>query len=122
MSVNSVSLTLINERKKAPEEYYLAPEKLIEGNPKQTLWMDYTDATGQYFVGVWRSEVGKWNIHYTEEEYCCITDGISVVTDEQGVATRLTQGDEFVIPKGFKGTWEVIETTTKRFVIYEKSN
>jgi hypothetical protein len=28
----------------APDTYYLAPDKLIASNPKQTLWMRYTDA------------------------------------------------------------------------------
>jgi uncharacterized cupin superfamily protein len=28
-------------------------------------------------------------------------------------------GDEFVIPRGFVGTWEVVEPTLKRFVIHE---
>lgn len=121
MSVNSTSLRLLSQHTSEPEEYYLDEQKLIKGNPKQTLWMDYTDLTQQYFVGVWRSEVGKWLINYTEEEYCCMTEGISIVTDEQGVAIQLKKGDEFVIPKGFKGTWEVVETTTKRFVIYERA-
>jgi uncharacterized cupin superfamily protein len=28
-------------------------------------------------------------------------------------------GDEFVIPRGFEGVWEVIERTRKVYVIYE---
>jgi uncharacterized cupin superfamily protein len=28
-------------------------------------------------------------------------------------------GDSFVVPRGFVGTWEVVATTTKRFVIHE---
>lgn len=119
MSDNSTSVRLLHHHTSEPEEYYLDEKKRIEGNPKQTLWMDYTDLTKQYFVGVWRSEVGKWRINYTEEEYCSITEGISIVTDDQGVAIELKTGDEFVIPRGFNGTWEVVETTTKRFVIYE---
>ncbi len=105
----------------APDEYFLAPEKLISGNPKQTVWMHYTDPTKQFFVGLWQSEPGKWHIRYTEEEYCQMLAGISVITDEQGTATTVTPGDSFVIPAGFVGTWEVVETTKKRFVIYERA-
>lgn len=118
----SAKLKILNKQNLEPEEYYLDAEKRLEGNPKQTLWMEYTDSTKQYFVGVWRSEVGKWKVRYTEEEYCRITEGVSIVTDEQGVAMRLEQGDEFVIPSGFQGTWEVVEATTKRFVIYENAS
>lgn len=115
------TLLLLNPLEVKPEKYYLDQEKLISGNPLQTLWMHYTDESELFFSGIWQSEPGKWRIHYTEEEYCCISAGVSVVTDEAGNSTSLKTGDEFIIPKGFVGTWEVIETTTKRFVIYEKN-
>ena len=105
----------------AQQEYYLPSEKLISGNPKQSLWMHYTDASQQFFAGVWQSEVGKWNIAYTEEEYCKILEGKSVLTDASGVAVSVTEGDSFVIPRGFVGTWEVLTPTRKEFVIYEKA-
>jgi uncharacterized protein len=103
----------------ASETYFLPTEKLIAGNPQQTLWMHYTDPTQQFFTGVWRSEPGKWKIAYTEEEYCLMLQGTSVITDSEGVATTVTAGESFVVPRGFVGTWEVVEATTKRFVIYE---
>jgi uncharacterized cupin superfamily protein len=28
-------------------------------------------------------------------------------------------GDRFVMPRGFRGTWEVVEATRKTFVIYQ---
>lgn len=103
----------------AGETYFLPAEKLIDGNPKQTLWLRYTDPSEQFLVGVWQSEVGTWRIRYTEEEYCLMLAGISTITDEAGQATTVRAGDEFVIPRGFVGTWQVVEPSRKRFVIYE---
>jgi len=103
----------------ASETYFLPAEKLLAGNPQQTLWMHYTDPTLQFFTGVWSSGPGKWKIAYTEEEYCHMLQGTSIITDAQGVATTVTAGQSFVMPRGFVGTWEVVEATTKRFVIYE---
>jgi uncharacterized cupin superfamily protein len=103
-----------------PEDYHLPAEKLIRGNPKQTVWSHYTDASGQFSVGLWRSEPGAWHVRYTEEEYCRMLEGKSILTSEAGAVLTLVAGDEFVVPRGFVGTWEVVETTTKRFVIYEK--
>lgn len=103
----------------APEHYFLAPEKLIAGNPQQTVWMHYTDPTKQFVVGIWRSEPGKWRIAYTEEEYCHMLEGKSIVTNEAGESFTVSAGESFVIPRGFIGTWEVVESTTKRFVMYE---
>ena len=102
-----------------PDEYYLPEEKRLLGNPKQSLWLEYTDASRKFFAGVWQSEVGKWRVTYTEEEYCEILQGTSVITDHKGHATTVTAGDRFVIPSGFTGTWEVVAVTRKNFVIYE---
>ncbi len=101
------------------EEYFLAPEKLVAGNPRQTAWVHYTDVSGRFMAGIWHSERGCWKILYTEEEYCQLLEGVSVITDQAGVAVTVRAGDEFVIPAGFSGTWEVVEPTRKRFVIYE---
>ena len=103
----------------AGEEYFLPPEKLLQGNPRQTVWMHYTDPPGQFMVGIWHSDRGRWNILYTEQEYCRILEGVSVLTDQAGIQITVRAGDEFVIPAGFSGTWEVLEPTRKRFVIYE---
>lgn len=113
------ALRLFTGTAPAAEEYHLAPEKLLAGNPLQQVWLDHADSTGQFFAGTWRSEPGKWHIRYTEEEYCEILEGHSVVTDHAGHATSLQAGYRFVIPRGFAGTWEVVATTTKRFVIFE---
>jgi hypothetical protein len=34
-----------------------------------------------------------------------------------GTATHLRTGDSFIIRPGFEGTWEVLETTLKDYVI-----
>ncbi len=101
------------------EEYFLPDDKLIAGNPKQTVWQHYRDGTGKFSAGVWQSEVGKWHVRYTEEEYCRILRGRSVITDSAGNATTVSAGDSLVVPSGFVGTWEVVEPTSKTYVIYE---
>jgi uncharacterized cupin superfamily protein len=104
----------------SPGEVYFVPEhKRIAGNPQQTLWMHYTDPTQQFLVGMWRSEVGAWHVHYTEEEHCHMLEGVSILTSSSGEAVTLRSGDSFVVPRGFIGTWEVVERTTKRFVMFE---
>lgn len=100
--------------------YYVAEEKRLAGNPLQSLWNHYTDPTGKFCSGVWASEVGKWKISYTEEEFCHLLEGVSVVTDAAGRAVTLRAGDSFVIPRGFSGTWEVVEPTRKLYAIYEE--
>jgi uncharacterized protein len=101
------------------EEYFLPSEKLIAGNPRQCVWKHYSDASGKFFAGIWRSEVGKWRISYTEEEYCQILQGTSIIADSAGNAVTVSAGDSVIVPRGFVGTWEVVEPTQKIYVIYE---
>ena len=105
----------------APIEYHLPKEKLISGNPRQTVWLEYESASKEFSVGVWASEIGEWRILYTEEEYCHILEGRSVITDDNGSSFVVVAGIEFTIPAGFRGTWRVEEPTRKRFVIHERA-
>ena len=104
------------------EEYFLPADKLISGNPKQTVWQHYTDPTKKFLTGIWQSDVGKWRIAYSEEEYCQILEGTSIITDQDGNAVTVSGGENFVIPRGFVGSWEVIERTKKIYVMYEAGN
>ena len=92
-----------------------APDRLIAGDPVFSTW-NHDDQDGLY-CGIWQSTPGKWRVIYTEWEYCHIRSGISVLTTEDGTARTLLAGDSFIIPRGFTGTWEVVETTTKDYVI-----
>jgi len=102
-----------------PERFFLPAEKLISGNPEQRLWSQYTDASGQFFAGVWESDPGAWRVRYTEEEHCRIVSGRSRLTAADGTVTEVGPGDEFVIASGFEGIWEVRQRTRKTYVIYE---
>ena len=117
--MSMVQLQRLGEPLGPGEEYGVAPDKLLAGNPRQAAWTQYTDAGGRFFAGTWRSTPGKWTIRYTEEEYCEILSGVSIITAADGAAMRVQAGDRFVIPRGFAGSWEVVETTTKHFVIFE---
>ena len=117
--MNDTQLQMLATADVGGEEYFLPADKLISGNPKHTVWQQYTDPSGKFFAGAWQSEVGKWRISYTEEEYCQILFGVSIIADTAGNATTVRAGDRFVVPRGFVGTWEVVELTKKLYVIYE---
>ncbi|GHC52534.1 cupin domain-containing protein [Neogemmobacter tilapiae] len=91
------------------------PAKVLAGDPVHTTW-NLEESDGLY-CGIWQSTPGKWRVHYDEWEYFSITQGVSVVTDAAGVETTLRAGDSMIIRPGFQGTWEVLETTIKDYVI-----
>ncbi len=99
-----------------PEDGAPAPERLVSGAPKFRTW-NVEDTGDGVYSGIWEATPGKWRISYDEWEYCHILSGVSVIAEEGGSARTVKAGDSFVLRPGFKGTWEVVETTRKEYVI-----
>lgn len=102
-----------------PDKGAPPPERIVSGKPENRTWNLFSSPDGKFFSGIWESGPGAWRIHYTEHEFCHILEGVSVITPDGGAAMTVRAGDAFVIPAGFKGTWEVRERTCKHYAIYE---
>ena len=93
------------------------PDRLIEGAPQFRTWtFDVHDAETM-FSGVWESTPGKWRIVYDEWEFCSILSGESLIEGDDGSRLHVRAGDSFVLKPGFTGTWQVVDTTRKLFVV-----
>ena len=101
------------------EESLTAAEKCIRGRPRQRTWHHFTSPDQRFFAGIWEAEPGCWTVEYTENEFCQILSGRSVLRDSGGGVNGAEAGDNFVVPAGFSGQWEVLETTRKIYVIYQ---
>jgi len=93
-----------------------APDRLVSGSPEFRTW-NFEEADGGVYAGIWEATPGKWRIEYDEWEFCHILSGVSVIAEEGGEPRKVRAGDSFVLRPGFKGTWEVLETTRKEYVI-----
>ena len=103
-------------------EYSATPadaDRAVRGRPEQRTWHHFTSQDEKFFAGYWEADPGCWKIRYTENEFCQILAGESILRDNEGNERRVKAGDNFVIPAGFEGEWDVIETTRKIYVIYE---
>jgi uncharacterized cupin superfamily protein len=98
----------------------IAAEKIVAGEPRQRTWVSYEEAGGKLAAGQWEATPGKWRIAYAEWEYVVMIAGHSVIEGDDGSRIEAKAGDAFVIEPGFTGTWEVIETTRKHWVIEER--
>lgn len=103
------------------EPLALDPARLATGSalPEQFVRNLYTDGTGRFFGGIWRSTPGAWRVAYTENELCVLTEGRVRVTGDDGSVQVFGPGDCFVMPAGFSGLWEVLEPAHKFYAIYE---
>jgi uncharacterized cupin superfamily protein len=112
------ALHQIDDTSGEPERGAPAPDRVVFGSPTFETWSTYESADGKYFAGLWRATPGRWRIAYTEWEYCEMLEGVSTITSAHGKALTFKAGDRFVLEPGFEGTWEVVETTLKRYVIH----
>ena len=103
------------------EKLELDPARLTAGSPMPAQFVRnaYTDNSGRFFAGIWRSSVGAWRVTYTENELCVLTAGRIRITDDHGRQWTYGPGDSFVMPAGFAGLWEVLEPAQKFYAIYE---
>ncbi len=93
--------------------------KLLGGAPITTLANHYSDRSQQFHCGTWGSTPGRWRINYTEHEFCYLLEGRVRLTADDGSALEFKAGDAFVVPAGFSGTWETLETTRKHYAIFD---
>lgn len=99
----------------APETTRPDPAVVLEGDPVHTTWN--LEARGALWCGLWQSTPGTWRVDYAEWEYVRILEGVSVVTEDGEAPVTLRAGDSHILRPGFRGTWQVLETTLKDYVI-----
>ena len=79
----------------------------------------FKDPTGAFTAGYWTHEGGVLEVDYTEHEFCLLLAGKVRLTDQDGHVDTYGMGDGFVIPAGFKGTWETLKPVRKWYAIYQ---
>ena len=102
-----------------PERFRPAADRIIAGDPAQSLQNLFASIDGRFTSGIWAAERGTWTVVFTESEFCHLLEGIIVVDGDDGSHATFKAGDAFVTPAGFTGTWEIVEPARKYYAIYE---
>ena len=99
------------------------PDRLVRGNPLRSTREFFSAPQGDLSCGTWTCEPGAWNIAFPagKDEFFCVINGRLRISDDQGMAAEFGPGDACVIPQGFVGTFEVLETVSKYYVVLERS-
>lgn len=73
----------------------------------------FHDADG-FQVGLWECTPGGWHIeNRPDSETVRILRGRARLTNDDGDSVELTAGDVLVLPKGWSGRWDILETVRK---------
>lgn len=94
-----------------------SPDKLMKGKYQTKTWNHFTGEDERLFCGIWESSPGRVKVDYKEWEFCHFIEGKAVLSNEDGKSWTLGKGDAFIIPAGFRGTWETVKTVKKHYVI-----
>ncbi len=99
------------------------PERLERGNPRRETWnvLEAAQPAGTLYAGVWRCEPGRWRIAMGphEQELFTVLAGRCRVHAADGRFVEAGPGEALVLPAGFEGSFEVLETLTKTYAIVE---
>jgi uncharacterized cupin superfamily protein len=99
------------------EEGAASGDVLLAGKYKTKTWNHFTGENGRLYCGIWECSPGKVKIDYKEWEFCHLIAGKAILSNDKGRKWTLKKGDAFIIPAGFKGTWETVEKVRKHYVI-----
>lgn len=75
-------------------------------------------ATGN--VGIWECRPGGWPVmDRPDTEFTYIISGKAKLTDDAtGTVVEIAAGDLVILPPGWTGRWDVVETVRKVYAIY----
>lgn len=112
-------LTVFAEQQPPAAHDHPRPDRLVRGNPRRTTWEHY--AAAGLSAGIWACEPGAWRIAFApnKHEFFCVIAGRVRITGEDGTAGEFGPGEAGVIPAGFSGTFEVLESVRKHYVVLE---
>lgn len=95
------------------------PEAVLHGEANETGAMHLEADKGKFLIGTWECTPYAENLAYPDlNEFCVVISGRVALTDADGTTTEFGAGDCYIVPKGFDGKFEVLETLRKIYVIY----
>ncbi|WP_449433569.1 cupin domain-containing protein [Pseudomonas putida] len=89
-----------------------------QGDPQIALHKLAPEAVGN--IGVWECQPGGWPVlERPDTEFTYIISGLALLTDQaSGQVVEVTGGDLIILPPGWSGRWDVLETVRKVYAIY----
>lgn len=94
-------------------------EAVINGKPQEQGAVISESKDGNFVVGIWESTPYAEALDaYPGDEFCQFLSGRVTLTDQDGNVSTFAAGESYFVPKGFKGTFRVVETMRKYYALY----
>ena len=124
MSANSkivrVDLDGLNGAGLAPCRLIDPADLLSAGVPSETLGTFESQSGANVQIGVWTCSPCVERVDsYAVSEFCVVGAGRLRLTDDTGHSEVFSQGDAFILYKGFHGRFEVEEDLVKYYASFE---
>ncbi|WP_181706474.1 cupin domain-containing protein [Chthonobacter rhizosphaerae] len=92
----------------------------FEGDQREAARTLWTSPDGSVEIGVWECTPGRFTAdRSTTSEMCHIISGRVEMTTLDGETRDLGAGDLLVLPVGWRGTWRIVETTRKLYIMHQ---
>jgi uncharacterized cupin superfamily protein len=103
------------EHGKYPPEMVVKGQKRFDGSYLETSL--FKNAKGAPLVRIWESGPGVLQTDgYPYDEYCNVLEGQLEIVNASGGRQTFGPGDTFVIPKGWRGTWNMKTRFAKQYI------
>ena len=100
-------------------EQFIAEENVLAGNHRPRGEVLYYGE--QLILEVYEDDAATFRIAEPTgyDEYVLIMDGKLILTDAGGESHEFVAGDSLIVPKGFKGTWQMLGNF-REFIVIER--
>ena len=94
--------------------------RVVSGKPSARVSDTFQEPTGAVQAGIAAYKPGALDLlGYPFDEYCFLLEGTVVITPESGEAQTFAPGDAFLLPRGFKGRWDMPTGLKKYYVVFD---
>ena len=95
--------------------------RVVAGKPSARASDTFKDSSGAVDAGIAEYKPGSLDLlGYPHDEYCFLLEGDLVITHESGERHTFVPGDAFLLPRGFKGRWEMPNGMKKYYVVFDR--
>lgn len=94
-----------------------APVAVPLGEPLAVTSVTAVERSDGVETGIWECTPGRWRRQVVAQEFCHFIQGRCTFTPDNGATVHIQAGDALMLPANSTGTWDILETVRKTYVL-----